>query len=47
MEIFVFFLLIFTKGIKTKLIELESESEIFPYNEGQSWETELTPLNGP
>ena len=39
--------MIFIKGIKAKLIELEIESDIFPYNEGQSWETELTPLNGP
>ena len=44
---FLLFFPIFHKGIKAKLNELESESDILPYNEGHSWETELTPLNGP
>ena len=47
MGIFSFFFLILTKGIKAKLNELESDSDIFPYNEGQSWKTELTAVNGP
>ena len=29
---------IFTKGIKAKLNELESESDIFPSDKGQSWQ---------
>ena len=33
---FLLFFLIFTKGIKAKLNELESESDIFPQNKGQS-----------
>ena len=35
---------IFTKGIKAKLTELESESDIFPQNEGKVGKSELTPL---
>ena len=34
---------IFTKGIKAKLNELESESDIFPQNEGKVGKSELTP----
>ena len=37
----------FTKGIKAKLNDLESESDIFPQNEGKVGKSELTPLNGP
>ena len=33
---------IFTKGIKAKLNELESESDIFPQNEGKVGKSELT-----
>ena len=39
-----FFSSIFTKGIKAKLNELESESEIFPQNEGKVGKSELTPV---
>ena len=35
---------IFTKGIKAKLNELESESDIFPQNEGEDGKSELTPI---
>ena len=35
---------IFTKGIKAKLNELESESDIFPQNEGKVGKSELTPV---
>ena len=35
---------IFTKGIKAKLNELESESDIFPQNEGKVDKSELTPV---
>ena len=35
---------IFTKGIKAKLNELESESDIFPQNEGKIDKSELTPV---
>ena len=35
---------IFTKGIKAKLNELESESDIFPQNEGKDGKSELTPV---
>ena len=38
------FFLIFTKGIKAKLNELESESDIFPQNEGKVDKSELTPV---
>ena len=38
------FLPIFTKGIRAKLNELESESEIFPQNEGKVGKSELTPV---
>ena len=41
------FLPIFTKRFKAKLNELESESDIFPGNEGKVGKSELTPLNGP
>ena len=34
----------FTKGIKAKLNELESESDIFPQNEGKVGKSELTPV---
>ena len=33
-----------TKGIKAKLNELESESDIFPQNEGKVGKSELTPV---
>ena len=35
---------ILTKGIKAKLNELESESDIFPQNEGKVGKSELTPV---
>ena len=35
---------IFIKGIKAKLIEIESESDIFTQNEGKVGKSELTPL---
>ena len=35
---------IFTKGIKAKLNELESESDIFPQNEDKVGKSELTPV---
>ena len=38
------FLPIFTKGIKAKLNELESESDIFPQNEGKVGKSELIPV---
>ena len=38
------FFSIFTKGIKAKLNESESESDIFPQNEGKVGKTELTPV---
>ena len=44
---FLLFFSILTKGIKAKLNELESESDIFPQNEGKVGKSELTPLNGP
>ena len=34
---------IFTKGILANLNELESESDIFPQNEGQSWQIWIDP----
>ena len=34
----------FIKGIKAKLNELESESDILPQNEGKVDKSELTPL---
>ena len=34
----------FSKGIKAKLNELESESGIFPQNEGKDGKSELTPV---
>ena len=36
-----------TKGIKAKLDELESESDIFLKMRGKVGKSELTPLNGP
>ena len=41
---FLLFFPIFTKGIKAKLNELESESDIFPQNEGKVGKSELTPV---
>ena len=41
---FLQFFPIFTKGIKAKLNELESESDIFPQNEGKVGKSELTPV---
>ena len=38
---------IFTKGIKAKLNELESESDIFPQNEDKVDKSELTPVVKP
>ena len=38
------FFLIFTKGFKAKLNELESESDIFPRNEGKFSKSQLTPV---
>ena len=35
---------IFTKGIKAKLNELESESDILPQNGGKDGKSELTPV---
>ena len=35
---------IFSKGIKAKLNDLESESDIFPQNEGKVGKSELTPV---
>ena len=35
---------VFTKGINAKLNELESESDIFPQNEGKVGKSELTPV---
>ena len=35
---------IFTKGIKAKLNVLESESDIFPQNEGKVGKSQLTPV---
>ena len=29
---------VFTEGIKAKHNELDSESDIFPYDEGQNWQ---------
>ena len=43
MEYLLFFP-IFTKGIKAKLNELESESDIFPQNEGKVGKSEMTPV---
>ena len=34
----------FTKGIKAKRNELESESDIFPQNEGKVGKSQLTPV---
>ena len=34
----------FSKGIKAKLNDLESESDIFPQNEGKAGKSELTPV---
>ena len=39
---FLLFFPIFTKGIKAKLNDLESESDIFPQNEGKVGKSELT-----
>ena len=41
---FLIFSLIFTEGIKAKFNELESESDIFPQNEGKVGKSELTPV---
>ena len=41
---FLLFFRIFTTGIKAKLNELESESDIFPQNEGKDGKSELTPV---
>ena len=38
------FFTIFTKGIKGKLNELESESDIFPQNEGKDGKSGFTPV---
>ena len=35
---------IFTKGIKANLNELESESDIFPQNEGKDGKSGFTPV---
>ena len=43
MEYLLFFL-IFTKGFKAKLNELESESDIFPRDEGKVSKSQLTPV---
>ena len=43
MEFLIFFP-IFTKGIRAKFNELESESDIFPHNEGKVGNSELTPV---
>ena len=40
---FLLFFLIFIKGIKAKLNEWESESDISPQNEGKYGKSELTP----
>ena len=42
---FLLLFLIFTKGIKAKLNELESESDISPQNEGKDGKSELTPCS--
>ena len=41
---FLLFFPIFTIGIKAKLNELESESDIFPQTEGEVGKSELTPV---
>ena len=41
---FLIFFPIFTKGIKAKFNELESESDIFPQNEGKVGKSELIPV---
>ena len=40
---FLLFFPILTEGIKAKLNELESESDNFPQNEGQSWQIWIDP----
>ena len=44
---FLLFFTIFTKGIKAKLNKLESESDIFPQDEGKVGKSEFTTLNRP
>ena len=41
---FLLFFPILTKGIKAKLNELESESNVFLQNEGKDGKSELTPV---
>ena len=41
---FLLFFPIFTKGIKAKLNDLESESDFSPQNEGKVGKSELTPV---
>ena len=41
---YLLFFPIFSKGIKAKLNDLESESDIFPQTEGKVGKSELTPV---
>ena len=41
---FLIFFPIFKKGSKAKFNELESESDIFPQNEGKDGKSEFTPV---